>query len=822
MADVFGNRILGGIGAPESRAAETFGTGVTTALQQRTSRQAMDVNAQAMRLREEEAARLKQRFGWDTEDRAANKEAAALLYSGMAGGYTPPQAGVNVGGGLAAPQLAFGGGYGPASTGALPSGNALSFGLTKHFEGFSSSPYWDVNAYRGGFGSDTVTLSDGSVVKVKPGMTITEEDAQRDFDRRMNTEFVPRAAKQVGEQVWAAFPAHVTEALASVAYNYGSLPGNVVEAAKTGNPELIAQAIEARAGDNGGINAKRRMQEAAIVRNGGAIDPGLMYAAAAPTGAAGGSYIPDQSQRYAPMPRQPDQSQRFAPMPLKPDQSQRFAPMDYVNALRGDTQSTDTPAIDTTVTEVDPNAPQFTQDVQGFMRSGDISGAINRIGDELATGGYGPMGSPLGSIMGYFTDTPTDISRRTAVSNALDWFRGPEAKALFTANPQLLTQAAQDPITFAQRYIRTVSTTPATTAPTTAPATTAPATTTPATTAPAQAGLSFGSTTPAGELPPTPNTTTPATTAPATTTPATTAPATTAPTQAGLSFGTIGVDTTQEYPLGVTAGVSEPSPQTADVKAGATIETVGSEFPGLRALFLDAPMAANARADLMAQRTALLRQAKAASIRRDFATLGTIGGQVDILNVRLNKMDAVDAANTAAMTGNFAPLAAATSAMSGMDVKIVETDKGKYNVIVNGTVNQSDVPAADILKNFMYAVNDTYRAEVDAAKAAAAEATVKQAEYAAEQAKVALEAELKYAGEKKIEEIKAMYAAQLAAQNPDLATSSITLPDQSSALMVFSKKNQNTPLTIVQFQTNSDGTIEPVQVPVASLLRGNQ
>ena len=37
-----------------------------------------------------------------------------------------------------------------------------AFDLIKRFEGFRTTPYWDVNAYRTGYGSDTVTLADGS------------------------------------------------------------------------------------------------------------------------------------------------------------------------------------------------------------------------------------------------------------------------------------------------------------------------------------------------------------------------------------------------------------------------------------------------------------------------------------------------------------------------------------------------------------------------------------------------------------------------------------------------------------------------------------
>ena len=81
MAQVFGNRILGGIGAPESRAAEAFGAGVNTSITNRANRQAMDVNAQNMAIQQQEMA-------WKEEDRkiAAQQRAAAAAAAAAAKG----------------------------------------------------------------------------------------------------------------------------------------------------------------------------------------------------------------------------------------------------------------------------------------------------------------------------------------------------------------------------------------------------------------------------------------------------------------------------------------------------------------------------------------------------------------------------------------------------------------------------------------------------------------------------------------------------------------------------------------------------------------
>jgi hypothetical protein len=101
--------------------------------------------------------------------------------------------------------------------------------------------------------------------------------------------------------------------------------------------------------------------------------------------------------------------------------------------------------------EVDPNAPAFAQDVQGLLRQGDIAGALSRIQVGLATGTYGPMGSPLGRAVGYFGVTPEVAARRTAVREATQWFNDPANAQFLLENPSLIAEAAADPISFVAR-----------------------------------------------------------------------------------------------------------------------------------------------------------------------------------------------------------------------------------------------------------------------------------------------------------------------------------------------------------------------------------
>lgn len=135
----------------------------------------------------------------------------------------------------------------------------------KHLEGFSDTPYWDVNAHRIGYGSDTVTLEDGSIIPVRPGMTVTQEDATRDLNRRIQTEFMPIAQKAAGD-AWGTLTQAQQSALTSIAYNYGEIPDRIKADVASGDPKRIEMAILSLQGDNGGVNARRRAAEASTFR----------------------------------------------------------------------------------------------------------------------------------------------------------------------------------------------------------------------------------------------------------------------------------------------------------------------------------------------------------------------------------------------------------------------------------------------------------------------------------------------------------------------------------------------------------------------------
>ena len=144
--------------------------------------------------------------------------------------------------------------------------------LIKQFEGFRPDPYWDKNAFRVGYGSDTVTLADGTIQKVVQGMKISVEDANRDLARRIG-EFQQGIRDKIGATTFDSMNEQQQAALTSIAYNYGSLPQRLVDAIKTGSTESVYEAIRGLRTDNGGINASRRDQEAQLYLTGAA--PGI-------------------------------------------------------------------------------------------------------------------------------------------------------------------------------------------------------------------------------------------------------------------------------------------------------------------------------------------------------------------------------------------------------------------------------------------------------------------------------------------------------------------------------------------------------------------
>jgi len=162
---------------------------------------------------------------------------------------------------------------GLAANGNAPGGSSteIAANLLREREGYRSTPYWDVNAYRVGYGSDTTTdPTTGAVSRVTSGMSIDRMMAEADLARRI-AETQTGIRGQVGAGAWDALNPGTQGALTSVGYNYGSLPQRVIPAVQSGDQNAIATAIEGLSGDNGGINSSRRMLEAEMVRQSQAL-----------------------------------------------------------------------------------------------------------------------------------------------------------------------------------------------------------------------------------------------------------------------------------------------------------------------------------------------------------------------------------------------------------------------------------------------------------------------------------------------------------------------------------------------------------------------
>ena len=116
------------------------------------------------------------------------------------------------------------------------------------YEGYTSVAKWDVNAYRIGHGSDTITFSDGSYRKVKQGDTTTRANAKKDLTRRI-PEFERRILNYIDNygvtnKMWEDLPDPAKIGLISFAYNYGNIVKNAIrEAIKTGDVDKIADAL---------------------------------------------------------------------------------------------------------------------------------------------------------------------------------------------------------------------------------------------------------------------------------------------------------------------------------------------------------------------------------------------------------------------------------------------------------------------------------------------------------------------------------------------------------------------------------------------------
>jgi GH24 family phage-related lysozyme (muramidase) len=143
--------------------------------------------------------------------------------------------------------------------------------ILKKYERFTPVATWDVNAYRLGYGSDTITLDNGTYRKVVQGDKTTIPNATKDLARRVR-EFEKKVIKRVGSDYWNPLDNIVKGQLISMAYNYGNITKDaIIKAIHQQDNNAIADAIiKSTYNDNPGIYQKglriRRKKEADAIR----------------------------------------------------------------------------------------------------------------------------------------------------------------------------------------------------------------------------------------------------------------------------------------------------------------------------------------------------------------------------------------------------------------------------------------------------------------------------------------------------------------------------------------------------------------------------
>ena len=73
-------------------------------------------------------------------------------------------------------------------------------------------PYYDVNAFRAGYGSDTYTLADGTVKTVKEGVPVTRDGADIRLRKKNKNRVLPKVARQLGDD-FAKLPKKCTSSI---------------------------------------------------------------------------------------------------------------------------------------------------------------------------------------------------------------------------------------------------------------------------------------------------------------------------------------------------------------------------------------------------------------------------------------------------------------------------------------------------------------------------------------------------------------------------------------------------------------------------------
>jgi GH24 family phage-related lysozyme (muramidase) len=141
-------------------------------------------------------------------------------------------------------------------------------------EGFTKKASWDVNHYRGGYGSDKV-LKNGKLVEVTENTTFTKQEAVDTLREYSIYEYSEIIIKALGKSNWDKLNNHQKTAIVSLGYNVGKFyltsreyGKKIVKAIKKGDYQEAAQGIldgpKTAGGEYLASLARRRKEEAQL------------------------------------------------------------------------------------------------------------------------------------------------------------------------------------------------------------------------------------------------------------------------------------------------------------------------------------------------------------------------------------------------------------------------------------------------------------------------------------------------------------------------------------------------------------------------------
>ena len=141
-------------------------------------------------------------------------------------------------------------------------------------ESFSPTSAWDINHYRGGYGSDKV-YKNGKLVEVTKNTTFTKEEAAQTLEKYSITIYSTPIIEAIGKSNWEKLNNHQKAALVSLGYNVGAFymtargyGKKIAAAIKKGDYQAAAQGIldgpKTAGGEYLASLARRRKEEAQL------------------------------------------------------------------------------------------------------------------------------------------------------------------------------------------------------------------------------------------------------------------------------------------------------------------------------------------------------------------------------------------------------------------------------------------------------------------------------------------------------------------------------------------------------------------------------